>query len=171
MGTIKLVEPNMIDINDINQFIDNENIKNSNIFDYQLLSIDNYSEWLSIVNNPKLQIKKFYNIFNFYLAKRIEDDTLVGFVLIKRNLDLNNIIPDSQIKYFISNNERHKGYGSQILNQAINTAKKLKLDQVIISLPKDNIASNKLIVDRGGILNKQISFNNQLINRFIVKFI
>ena len=46
------------------------------------------------------------------------------------------------------------GYGSKILELALKEAKKLKLEKVLLTCDRDNLASQKIIEKNGGQLQK-----------------
>ncbi len=160
MATVKLVKPSAIDINDLKDFIHIQKNKISlNYFDYNLLSIENNQEWLDLINQPKLQLKKYFNIFHFLICKTIEDDKLVGIVLIKKNINLEIDIIDSQIKYFFDES-LNSGYELQIIHNSINYAKKENFDQLSLVTKGSNIELNKLLINLGALVVKKITHDD-----------
>ena len=59
----------------------------------------------------------------------------------------------SQIYYKIRKCERNKGYGNKILLLGLIEAKKLGFDKVRINCDDNNIASKKVIINNGGIID------------------
>lgn len=169
MGTIKLINPTIIDIDDILSFKKSLESECLNNIDFNILNISNPSEWLEIISNKKLQIKKFQNILSLFIAKRIEDEKFIGIVLIKKNLNYDNPL-DSHIKYYIDKKDQNKGYESQILNISIVEASKMNIDEIIVAIPKNNLKENELLLNHNAILKKQlIDKDNNFINRFLLK--
>ena len=147
MATVKLVKPSAIDINDLKDFIHIQKNKISlNYFDYNLLSIEN-------------NLKKYFNIFHFLICKTIEDDKLVGIVLIKKNINLEIDIIDSQIKYFFDES-LNSGYELQIIHNSINYAKKENFDQLSLVTKGSNIELNKLLINLGALVVKKITHDD-----------
>lgn len=72
------------------------------------------------------------------------------------------------IGYSINPTERKKGYGKQMLKQALIEAKKQGLEKVLLTCDSDNQGSRKIIESNRGILEETI-FNEErakTINRY-----
>jgi predicted acetyltransferase len=59
------------------------------------------------------------------------------------------------IGYDIRPLERHKGYGTRILELTLKKARQAGLDKVLVTCDRDNIASAKIIEENGGRLENQ----------------
>ena len=78
---------------------------------------------------------------------------LIGEVGIRTTLNDFWINKGSQIYYKIRLKERNKGYGNIILKLALEEAKKLKFKQIRINCDDNNLASKKIILNNGGIVD------------------
>ena len=77
----------------------------------------------------------------------------IGEVGIRTTLNDFWINKGSQIYYKIRRSERGKGYGNIILKLALVEAKKLGFKKVRINCNNDNIASKKIIIKNGGVVD------------------
>ena len=64
------------------------------------------------------------------------------------------------IGYSIRPSERNKGYGTKMVKLAMEKARGLGIDRVLITCDKDNIASQRVIQKNGGVLDSE-SFSEQ----------
>lgn len=139
-------EKKLIDmINEIknidNNFEGLSNIKN----------IENYESFLNILEknknqdliNPEYSPQTTFGVF--------EGDRLIGGFNLRHILKGNLINNGGNIGYLIRPSERKKEYGSLLLSLALNEAKKIGLEKVLISCKQENVASEKVIISNGGI--------------------
>jgi len=82
------------------------------------------------------------------------DDYPVGYLGIRTELDNNWLKWSGNVYYVIRPSERKKGYGTKILNLAIEEAKKLGFKEIYLQSSEGNIGSAKVIEKNGGILLK-----------------
>jgi len=61
------------------------------------------------------------------------------------------LVRDGHIGYMIHPSERRKGYGTRILALALDEARRLGLERVLITCSPDNIGSARIIEKNGGI--------------------
>lgn len=59
------------------------------------------------------------------------------------------------IGYSLRPNERNKGYGTEMLRLAMGKARQLGIDRVLVTCDKDNIASARVILKNGGVLDSE----------------
>jgi len=64
------------------------------------------------------------------------------------------------IGYSIRPSERNKGYGTKMLKLALQKARTLGIERVLITCGKDNIASQRVILKNGGVLDSE-SYSEQ----------
>lgn len=74
-------------------------------------------------------------------------------------------ISDTQV----TPSERGKGYGKLQLKKAIEEAKKLNITSCLITADVENIASNKIILSQGGVLENTVMWKNDSLNRYWIK--
>lgn len=75
----------------------------------------------------------------------------IGIRTLKSDFWINN---GSQLFYKIRLSERKKGYGSIMLNLALKECKKIGFDKIGINCDTNNIGSNNIIKNNGGLLIK-----------------
>ena len=78
---------------------------------------------------------------------------LVGRVMIRHQLNdfLRRI--GGHIGYGVVPSERGKGFGTQLLNEGLSIARKLGLERVLLTCDEDNLHSQKIIENGGGIFD------------------
>lgn len=82
----------------------------------------------------------------------VEGDKFIGRVQIRHSLTPVLMIQGGHIGYYIRPSARGKGYGRKILELSLPEAKKLGITQALVSCYEDNIASQKIIKQNGGVL-------------------
>ncbi len=132
-------------VDEINNFDANfeglNNIKN----------IDNYEDFLLKLEKNKHQelIKAEYSPQTTFGVW--DDKKLIGGFNLRHIIKGNLINHGGNIGYLIRPTERKKGYGTKLLELAIKEAKKLGLKKVLVSCRKENIGSEKVIINNNGI--------------------
>src|SRR3989338_3662863 len=84
----------------------------------------------------------------------IDHGKFIGETTIRHELTehLRNV--GGQIGYWIRPSSRHQGYGTEILRLALQEARKLGLDRIVITCDETNMASRKIIESNGGIFER-----------------
>lgn len=90
-----------------------------------------------------------------FLCIRQSDDRLVGMVDVRHILNDYLLNFGGHIGYSIRKSERNKGYAKEQLRLALLEGKKLGLERVLVTCYKDNIASQKVILALGGVLEDE----------------
>lgn len=92
---------------------------------------------------------------HFWLVK---EDKFIGSIDIRSHLDSPNVAKfGGHIGYGIRKSERGNGYGTFILKEGLKICKGMGLGVVKISAHEDNIHSQKVIINNGGLLIKKIN--------------
>ena len=81
-----------------------------------------------------------------------DGDRPVGYGRLRHFLNDSLKETGGHIGYAIRSSERGKGYGNKILALLLDECKKINIDTVQISANTDNIPSNKVIRNNGGVL-------------------
>ena len=132
-------------VDEINNFDANfeglNNIKN----------IDNYEDFLL-----KLEKNKHQELIKAECSPQTtfgvwDDKKLIGGFNLRHIIKGNLINHGGNIGYLIRPTESKKGYGTKLLELAIKEAKKLGLKKVLVSCRKENIGSEKVIINNNGI--------------------
>lgn len=132
-------------INEINNYDGNfEGLNN-------IKKIENFENFLNKLEENKYQerIKPEYSpqtTFGFFINNK-----LVGGFNLRHVLKGNLINHGGHIGYLIRPSERGKGYGTKLLKIALLEAKKLGIHKVLVTCRKENIASEKVIINNNGI--------------------
>ena len=127
---------------------------------------DDYDAWLEHIDsirNPQndSQIKT-----STFFSKRISDGKLIGCVKIHHALN-SELESGGHIAYGIRPSERGKGYGTGQLKLALEFARKIGIDQVIVACDKDNTASAKTAMSCGGILAEEFKEDGTLKQHYV----
>ena len=95
-----------------------------------------------------------------------ENDRLVGFIDIRHRL--NDYLAEfgGHIGYSIRKSERRKSYATQMLTQALDVAKSLGIDRVLLTCEKDNTASAATMIKCGAVLENEVYEDDTLIQRY-----
>jgi predicted acetyltransferase len=119
---------------------------------------DNYDEWLTkldkdldIANIPEGKVPA-----NTYYFIRSTDNKIVGMINLRHKLNEFLLKEAGHIGYSIRPTERLKGYGSLMLSLALEKARELGLDKVLITCDKINTGSARVIQNNNGILENEI---------------
>jgi predicted acetyltransferase len=157
MQTLKLILPSLEIKSEIAKFLqelkDGENGYRGSDFASGLITIEQQIE----------------NYQNMHLGKNLEswqvpqttfllvdkDNQIVGMSRLRHTLNENLLHHGGHIGYFISQAYRGKGYGAKILDLTLQEAKKLNINQILITVQSYNSASIRVIEKNGGILEDE----------------
>ncbi len=114
-----------------------------------------FDEFKEITNDYIKEEKEINEKLNTTTNRYIlfDGNNPIGEVGIRTTLNDFWMNKGSQIYYKIRKKERGKGYGNIILSLALVEAKKLGFKKVRINCNNENIASKKIIIKNGGILD------------------
>lgn len=90
-----------------------------------------------------------------YLLKDSEG-MILGATVLRHELNDSNKITGGHIAYGIRPEQRKKGYGTLILKLALDKAREMGLQQVLITCDEDNIPSQKIILAHEGRLENRV---------------
>lgn len=91
-----------------------------------------------------------------YISVRKSDDTLVGMVNIRWEINEQVLKFAGHIGYSVRPAERRRGYAAAQLALALEECRKRGMDRVLITCDKENIASAKTIIKNGGVLENEL---------------
>lgn len=101
-----------------------------------------------------------------FLLKR-DDGIILGAVSIRHYLNHTNITDGGHLGYGICPEFRGHGYGNLILKLALEKLSEMKVEKVLVTCDFDNYASQKVILNNGGVLENQThDEDGVLVNRY-----
>ena len=133
-----------------------------------LRDIETFDEWYNLLcSNAKGEtLLDGFVPATLYMAVSKEDNHLIGMIHIRHYLNNHLLNFGGHIGYSIRKSERKKGYASEMLGLALEKCKELKLEKVLITCNKDNIASAKTMIKNGAQLENDIQKGNDIIQRY-----
>lgn len=128
------------------------------IGDLRLDTDISYEEWLNILE--RFEKGEFGVPKSLYGLYRKADNKIVGTFTVCHKLDKGLYLYGGHIAGSTCPSERNKGYAELSLHYALDICKKLKIEYVLLTCNKKNIASSKTILNQGGILENCIRDND-----------
>lgn len=169
MNRLELVIPSEKYKEQINDY-KHEFIKNGDSMDGTagLQNADTFEKWYSAIidNSNEKTVREGLVPATTYLSIRRLDSRLVGMIDIRHNLNEYLLNFGGNIGYSIRKTERRKGFATEMLKLALEKCKDMKIDKVLITCDKDNIASAKTILINGGILENEVLEDNSITQRY-----
>ncbi len=95
-----------------------------------------------------------------------ENDRIVGMIDIRHRLNDYLAQFGGHIGYSVRKDERRKGCATQMLKQALEVAKQLGIDKVLLTCEKENDASAATIRKAGGVLENEVYDDGVLTQRY-----
>lgn len=108
--------------------------------------IEMINGWKDGLNLPEGFVRDTYMV-------AIVNNKIVGRVSLRHKLTGALFKVNGNIGYGVVPSERRKGYAKEMLAQSLMVAKNIRLDRVLLTCDKDNIASQKTIESNGGKLD------------------
>lgn len=133
-------------------------IYGSELFD----KTESYEEWLSAVtqNADPETVNENWVVTDTFFAVRQSDGRIIGIIDLRHTL--NEFLKDlGNCGYSVRPSERKKGYATEMLRQLIRVAKEAEMNELHISVEKENMASVKVIQKNGGVYERSFSFEGE----------
>ncbi|MBO4636878.1 MAG: GNAT family N-acetyltransferase [Clostridiales bacterium] len=105
-----------------------------------------------------------------YLAVRQSDDRIVGIIDLRHHID-HPILGTwgGHCGYSVRPSERGKGYATEMLRLNIQNAKKLGIDKMLVTCDEGNHASEKAILNNGGVFERLIDVDGTTMKRYWIR--
>ena len=137
-------------------------------FSSYLMNLD-YSAWIEkskTFEDISLLPNGYVPSFTYFLVNN--QGEILGNISIRT--ELNDYLRNygGNIGYVVSPRFRGSGFGSLQLKLALKEAKKLNLNQVLLTCDKSNISSAKVILKNGGSLESESVINGTEIQRYLI---
>ena len=122
---------------------------------------DSYEEWLKSVtdNTSPDTVNPNWVVTDIFFAVD-ENENIIGIIDLRHTL--NDFLKDfGNSGYSVRPSERRKGYATEMLRQILLIAKQAGLQEVYLSVERDNEPSVKTIIKNGGKYERSFEFEGE----------
>lgn len=96
----------------------------------------------------------------------MEEDTIYGVSRLRHVLTESLLLEAGHIGYDIPPSHRRKGYGTQLLGLTLGKARVMGLERVLVTCDSDNIGSQRIIINNGGVLENEMEHDGKIVCRY-----
>lgn len=133
---------------------------------------DRLEDWIEYTNLNRFpeNVPQGHVPSDVYLALREADRKIVGIIDLRHHIDHPVLgVWAGHIGYTVRPCERGKGYAAEMLRLNLENCRKRGLKRVMISCSQDNSASEKTILANGGVYEKTVEVDGELIKRYWIE--
>lgn len=116
------------------------------------MSFEEYKSWLRRCEEIRQGIDLMEGEVEESIYWLLVDDIPIGMGKIRHRLTPALKIHGGNLSYSITPQQRNKGYGTILLDLLLKEAKRLQLDEVLVTIYRYNEPSHQVIIKNGGIL-------------------
>ncbi|MBD5466121.1 MAG: GNAT family N-acetyltransferase [Lachnospiraceae bacterium] len=130
---------------------------------------ESYEEWLKAVkgNENVATVNPDWVLTDTFFAVSDEDE-IVGIIDLRHTL--NDFLKDfGNCGYSVRPSQRQKGYATEMLRKILDIARQADMNELHLSVEKDNIPSIKTIVRNGGVFERSFEFQGQQADIYSIK--
>ena len=168
---MRLVEPQKIDENKFNDFINDFKAAEEDLVPYSLNQKDmifkDYIRSLNDESSGKNIPENRVPASTYFLLD--DEERICGAVNIRHRLTDSLRIEGGHVGYGIRPGARNRGYGTRILGLALDKAGEIGIKRVLLTCNKHNIYSAKIMENNGGKLDSEIKKGNKTVLRYWIK--
>lgn len=131
-----------------------------------------YEEWLKRVtaNSNKETVNPNWVLTDTFFPVRTSDNKIIGIADLR--YQLNDFLKDfGNCGYSVRPTERNKGYASEILKQICEIAGQYGLNNLQLSVEKENAPSIKTILRNGGCYSRSFKFGNEEADVYVINLL
>jgi len=169
---MKLIEPLEIDENEFNDFISEFKAANEKLVPYSIDQRDkDFQTYVRSLHDESMGIgisEKWVPASTYFLVDN--KDKIYGAVNIRHRLTDNLRIEGGHVGYGIRPSVRNQGYGTMILELALEKIRGMNIRDVLVTCDIDNVGSAKVIQNNGGVLDSEVEKDGNTIQRYWIKF-
>ena len=157
MNEIRLISVKDVSVDKVMQFRESF-LKEGETSIYGSRGLHNYKEyadWIKLVKECEKPNNKLLGVqasTYFAISKK---DAIVGCIELRHTLNENLATIGGHIGYSVCPKDRRKGYATKMLKLVLQEARRLGIEKVLLTCDVDNVASQKTIIQNGGILEKE----------------
>ena len=134
-----------------------------------LMRYERYEEWLVRTRSQQSETTVEPGLVpaSMFLAERISDGKIVGMIQVRHRLNEYLTQFGGNIGYGVCPSGRRKGYGTEMLRQALEHCRELGIEKALVTCNQDNAASAGVIEKNGGILeDERVEDDGTVVKRY-----